>query len=226
MKKIVIILLFTLFSSISAAHISHYKDYKKIEMEIFRNGKLIGFSNYFFKREGNKTTIINQTKFSVKILGTSIFQIDSYSEENYLKDQLISFSSKTMQNNKEKFVNLFLDKDLNIFKIKGSSYIGEASTDNVVGSWWNHKILQTNSQISPISGSIKEQVVTFVEKTKIEQYGKIHNVSHFTLKSNNMSLPKDKKLDFNIWLNPSEGIIFKVKYNRLGSWEYRLKNYE
>ena len=35
-----------------------------------------------------------------------------------------------------------------------------------------------------------------------------------------------KKLDFYIWLEPNEGIIFKVKYNRLGSWEYRLRNYE
>ena len=226
MKKIVIILLFTLFSSISAAHISHYKDYNKIEMEIFRNGELIGFSNYFFKREGNKTTIINQTKFSVKILGTTIFQIDGYSEEIYLKDQLISFNSKTMQNNKEKFVNLFLDKDLNIFKIKGSSYSGEASTDNVIGSWWNHKVLQTSSQISPISGSIKEQVVTFVGKTKIEQYGKIYNVSHFTLKSNDMSLPKDKKLNFNIWYNEKNFQIIKISYSKMGNWEYRLKNFE
>ena len=35
-----------------------------------------------------------------------------------------------------------------------------------------------------------------------------------------------KKLDFDIWLNQNEGLIFKVKYNRLGRWEYRLKNYE
>ena len=41
-----------------------------------------------------------------------------------------------------------------------------------------------------------------------------------------VSFLDDKKLDFDIWLNPKEGIIFKVKYNRLGSWEYRLKNYE
>ncbi len=39
-------------------------------------------------------------------------------------------------------------------------------------------------------------------------------------------LPDDKKLDFDIWLDPKESIIFKVKYNRLGSWEYRLKSYE
>ncbi len=40
------------------------------------------------------------------------------------------------------------------------------------------------------------------------------------------NLPKDKKLDFDIWLEPNEGLIFKVQYNRLGNWEYRIKNFE
>ena len=47
----------------------------------------------------------------------------------------------------------------------------------------------------------------------------------FKLKSTE-DLPDNKKLDFDILLDPNEGIIFKVKYNRLGNWEYRLKNYE
>ena len=38
-------------------------------------------------------------------------------------------------------------------------------------------------------------------------------------------MPKDKKLDFNIWLEPNDGLIFKVQYNRLGNWEYKIKNF-
>ncbi len=100
-------------------------------------------------------------------------------EEKYIKDQLISYDSKTLQNNKEKFVNLVFDEDKNKFNIKGSSYSGKASINNIIGNWWSHKILQTDSQISPISGSIKEQVVTFVGKEKIEQYGKNYEVRSF-----------------------------------------------
>ena len=149
----------------------HYKKYNKIEMDIFRNGELIGYNYYFFTRKGNETIVTNQIKFSVKLLGATIFQVEGYGEEKYLKDQLISYDSKTLQNDKEKFVNLVFDKDKNKFNIKGSSYSGEASINNIIGNWWSHKILQTDSQISPISGSIKEQVVTFVGKEKIEQYG-------------------------------------------------------
>jgi len=225
MKKI-LIFIFILFSSNVLAHMEHYKKYNKIEMDIFRNGELIGYNYYFFTRKGDKTTITNQIKFSVKLLGAIIFQVEGYGEEKYLYDQLISYNSRTLQNDKEKFVNLVLDKDNNVFDIKGSSFSGQASINNIIGNWWNHKILQTNSQISPISGSVKEQVVTFVGKEKIEQNGSTYEADHFKLQSKDMSLPKDKRLDFDIWFDKKNSMIIKVTYSRMGNWEYRLKNFE
>lgn len=215
-----------LFSSISMAHMAHYNKYNKIEMEIFRNGELIGYNYYFFTRKSDETIVTNQIKFSIKLLGTTIFQVEGYGEEKYLKDQLISYVSKTLQNDKEKFVDLIFDKKNNRFNIKGSSYNGEASINNIIGNWWNHKVLQSDSQISPISGSIKKQVVTFVGKEKINQYGKTYVVDHFTLKSKDMSLPKDKRLNFDIWYDQDSSRIIRVTYSRMGNWEYRLKNIE
>ena len=225
MKKILIVIIVLLSSNVFA-HIDHYKKFNKIEMDILRNGELIGYNYYFFTRKGDETTVTNQIKFSVKLLGATIFQVEGYGEEKYIKDQLISYDSKTLQNDKEKFVSLIFDKNKNEFNIKGSSYSGKASNNNIVGNWWNHKILQTDSQISPISGSIKEQVVTFVAKEKIILYGKTYEVDHFKLRSKDMNLPKDKRLDFNIWYDQKSSMILKVTYSRMGSWEYRLKNFE
>jgi hypothetical protein len=225
MKKF-FILIIVLFSSNVLAHMEHYNKYNKIEMDIFRNGELIGYNYYFFTKKGNETTVTNQIKFSVKVFGATIFQVEGYGEEKYLKDQLISYNSKTLQNDKTKFVNLVFDKDKNKLNIKGSSYSGEASINNIIGNWWSHKILQTNSQISPISGSIKEQIVTFVGKEKIQQYGKTYEVDHFKLNSKDMSLPKDKRLDFDIWFDKKNSMIIKVSYSRMGNWEYRLKNFK
>jgi len=101
MKKI-LVLIVILFSSSVFAHMDHYKKYNKIEMDIFRNGELIGYNYYFFTRKGNQTIVTNQIKFSVKILGAIIFQVEGYGEEKYLKDQLISYVSKTIQNDKKK----------------------------------------------------------------------------------------------------------------------------
>jgi len=223
MKKF-FILIIVLFSSNVLAHMEHYNKYNKIEMDIFRNGELIGYNYYFFTRKGDETTVTNQIKFSVKVFGATIFQVEGYGEEKYLKDQLISYNSKTLQNDKEKFVNLVFDKDENKFNIKGSSYSGEASINNTIGNWWSHKILQTESQISPVSGSIKEQVVTFMGNEKIKQYGKTFEVDHFKLNSKDMLIPKDKRLDFDIWLDKKSSMIIRVSYSRMGDWEYRLKS--
>ncbi len=205
---------------------SHYKNISKIEMDVLRNDEVIGYSNYFFKHSGDAMIVENYTKFNVEMFGVKVFTIDSKSKEIYLKNKLLSFESSTLQNDKKKFVKLNYDKKKNIFIIKGSSYVGEADVDNVIGNWWSSKILKSNSQISPLSGSIKKQTIKLIGKDEMELNGKKFKLFQFKLKSTDESLPNDKKLDFDIWLDPKKGIIFKVKYNRLGSWEYRLKSYE
>ena len=226
MKKFVVILLVVFFSSISLAHIGHYNKFDKIEMEILRNNEVIGYNNYFFERDGETTTVKNQYKFEVKLLSATIFKVEGYGEEIYLNDRLISFQSKTLQNKKEKFVSLKLDNSNKKFNIKGSSYSGEASLKNIIGNWWSHKILQAESQISPISGSIKEQLVTFIGKENVAINGKEFETDHFKLTSKDMSLPEDKRLNFDIWLDKKTSVIVKVTYERMGNWEYRLKNIE
>jgi hypothetical protein len=205
---------------------AHYNKFNKIEMEILRDGEVIGYNYYFFKKDADNTTITNQLKFTVKLFGATIFEVESYGEEKYIKDKLISFNSKTQQNKKDKYVKLKLNEEKNEYDIKGSSYTGSASIENVIGNWWSHKILQTNSQISPISGSIKEQVVTFIGKEKIELYGKTHEVEHFKLTSKDMSIPKDKRLNFDIWFDKKNALILKVAYSRMGNWEYKVKKFE
>ena len=91
MKKTIVILFLLLYSTISIAHMGHYNKYDKIEMEIFRNCELIVYNYYFFSRKGDETVVTNQIKFSVKLLGATIFFFFLYGEENYFKNQLILF---------------------------------------------------------------------------------------------------------------------------------------
>ena len=225
MKKSICIF-FILFSFFKVfADELNYKNISKIEMDVLRNDEVIGFSNYFFKHSGDTMIVENYTKFNVELFGIKVFSINSKSKEIYQKNNLLSFESSTLQNDKKKFVKLIYDKNKNKFIINGSSYVGEANHENIIGNWWNAKILETKTQISPLSGSIKKQEVKFTNEDQIEYKNKKIKLSQFKLKSTE-DLPDDKKLDFDIWLEPNKGIIFKVKYNRLGSWEYRLKNYE
>ena len=225
MKKYIYIfyILFSFFNVF--ADESHYKNLSKIEMDILRNNEVIGYSNYFFKHTKDTMMVENYTKFIVEMFGVKVFSIDSKSKEIYQKDKLISFESTTLQNDKKKYVKLNYDEKKNKFIINGSSYVGEANLDNVIGNWWNSKILESKTQISPLSGSIKKQTSKLTNKDEIEFNGKKIKLLQFKLKSTE-DLPDDKKLDFDIWLDPNKDIIFKVKYNRLGNWEYRLKSYE
>ena len=226
MKKFLLFLFFLTYSFNSMAHMAHYNKFNKIEMEILRDGEVIGYNYYFFKKDKDNTIVTNQLKFTVKLFGATIFEVESYGEEKYIKDKLISFNSKTRQNKKDKYVQLKLNEEKNEYDIKGSSYTGSASIENVIGNWWSHKILQTNSQISPISGSIKEQIVTFIGKEKIQLYGKTYEVERFKLTSKDMSIPKDKRLNFDIWFDKENALILKVVYSRMGNWEYRVKKFE
>ena len=224
MKKYIYILIFLISSLNSYSHTGHYKGISKIEMDVIRNDKVIGYSNYFFEHKDNKTTVKNYTKFNVDLFGVSVFSILSETTEIYENDMLIHFKSNTFQNEKEKYVNLKYDSKLQKFIIDGSSFKGKTDADCVIGNWWNHKILQADSQISPISGSVKKQVVTFIGKEKIEQNGQTYEVDHFKLYSKDMTLPKDKRLDFDIWFDKKSSMIIRVSYSRMGNWEYRLKS--
>ena len=226
MRKYIYLIIILLFASKAFSHTSHYEGLKKIEMDIVRNGEVIGYTNYYFEKENDIMTVKNYTKFKVKLMGVTVFSILSEATEKYENDNLIYFKSNTFQNNKEKYVNLNYDKSLKKFIIDGSSYKGEASLDCIIGNWWNHKIFQSTKQISPLSGSIKEQIVTFVGKEKINIDNKEYLTEHFKLKSKNQNLPDDKKLNFDIWYNPENNLIIKVSYSKMGNWEYRLKNFE
>ena len=77
-----------------------------------------------------------------------------------------------------------------------------------------------------MSGSVKEQEVIFISKETLKIGNKSFEVDHFKLKSTDEELEEDKKLDFDIWLDSKKNIIIKVEYNRLGKWQYILKNVE
>ena len=226
MKKYLFTIIIVFISTKAFTHSSHYKGIKKIEMDVLRNGEVIGHSNYYFENENNIMTVKNYTNFKVELFGVSVFSISGEAIEKYKGDKLISFKSNTFQNDKEKYVKLKYDDSLKKFIINGSSYKGEASLDCIIGNWWNHKILKSNKQISPLSGSIKEQIVSFIGKEKIIIKNKEYLTEHFKLKSKNESLPEDKKFNFDVWYNPKNNLILKVSYSKMGNWEYRLNNFE
>ena len=129
--------------------------------------------------------------------------------------------SKTNQNNKKKYVNI--EQKENKYFIDGSSYKGEAPTDYIIGTWWNHAIIQAQAQISAVSGRIIKQKVTDLGKETIEINGKKIETLHFNFSSTDKKLAKNKKLNTDVWYEEKSLNWVKASFNKQGLWEYRLK---
>ncbi len=225
-KFFLIFLILFLYPAYSISHPQDYIKFKTIEMEVLRDGKLIGLSKYFFKHKDDFLEVRNETKFEVELLGVKLFTINSKGIEKYYKNLLVSFNSETFQNKKRKFVDLKLSENKKEFKIIGSSYKGNVSINSIVGNWWNHDILEADNQISPLSGSIKPQIVKFIGEENIIINNKNYSTKHYKLQSKDPNTPEDKKLNFDIWYNKDENLILKIVYDKMGYWEYKVTSFE
>jgi hypothetical protein len=225
MKKFLLsITLFLTFSLNSFGHVDHYANFNYLEYELFRNNKLIGYHKYDFKREGDNLSVISEVSFKITKLGVDLYKYFAKSEENYKKGNFISFSSKTKQNKKDRYVNIKLDNVKKHLIIDGSSYKGKASKEFIVGTWWNHEIVKAKSQISAISGRIIEQTVTFIGKEEIKLGNKTFNTLHFNFRSSDETLPDSKKLNTDIWYDEKTYLWVKASFDKSGHWEYRIKD--
>jgi hypothetical protein len=217
------IAIFLLFSFKSFAHVEHYTKLNYLEYELFRNNQSIGYHKYNFKRDGENLSIISEVNFKISKFGVDLYKYFAKSEENYKKGVFKSYSSKTKQNKKNRYVNISTDPTNEELIIDGSSYKGKADKDIIVGTWWNHEIIKAKAQISGISGRIIEQTVTFVGKEDVKIGNKIYKTLHFNFKSSDETLPDSKKLNTDIWYEEGSYLWVKAAFDKTGYWEYRIK---
>ena len=224
MKKFILsIAIFLLFSIESFGHVDHYSKYNYLEYELFRNNKSIGYHKYVFNRDGEKLSIFSEVSFKITKLGVDLYKYFAKSEENYINGKFDSYSSKTKQNKKDRFVNISVDPDNKNLIINGSSFKGTADKDFIVGTWWNHEIVKARAQISGISGRIIDQKVTFLGKEEIKINDKTYKTLHFNFQSSDETLPESKKLNTDIWYEEGTYLWVKAAFSKTGYWEYRIK---
>lgn len=222
-KTLLLTIIIIFFPLKSFGHVKHYEKVEKFLMEIFKDGKKIGFNNYTFSRDNKNLKIDNKTEFNVSILGLNVFSIKGFSKEVYENNKLVSFKSDTVQNKKKKFVDLYLDESKESYFINGSSYSGKIDLDIVIGSWWNHKIILTEKNISPISGSINKQTIKFIKKEKVNLYGKVYDTRHFVILSKRLDKKDSEERRYDVWLDINTNHILKMTFSKYGLWEYKLK---
>jgi len=218
----IIIILILIISPFSVnAHVQHYKDLKRIEFDIYRNNKHIGEHIFSFAKSNEQISIESKINFIIKKFGIVLYEYHVEGKEVYEDGKLIKFNSRTDQNGKEKYVNLELENDE--FIINGSSFKGKTPTNYLLGTWWNHSIVEAEAQISAVSGRIINQKVTFLGKETIKIGNKNYKTLHFNFASTDKKLKKDKKLNTDVWYEEKTFNWVKAAFKKKGNWEYRLR---
>ncbi len=227
MKKFIVLIIISFSLNFQASgHIQHYKNLNYLEYELFRNNQSIGYHKYDFIRDGDNLSIISEVSFKITKLGVDLYKYFAKSEENYEKGIFKSYFSKTKQNKKDRYVNIIFDTTDKNLKIDGSSYKGKADKEFIVGTWWNHEIVEAKAQISGISGRIIEQTVTFIGKEDVKIGDRTYKTLRFNFKSSDETLPDSKKLNTDIWYEENTYLWVKAAFDKTGYWEYRIKTYK
>jgi hypothetical protein len=220
LSKIIIILITLLNINSAQAHVSHYDKLRSIDFEIYRNNKLIGNHIFTFKKVNDELHVKSDIKFKIKKLGVVLYKYNAVGTEIFSEGNLIKFNSKTNQNGKEKYVNIKVND--NEIIIDGTSFKGNVPIDHMLGTWWNHSLVEAKAQISAVSGRIIKQKVVFLGKETININGKDIEALHFNFSSADQSLKKDKKLNTDIWYEEKTLNWVKASFKKKGNWEYRL----
>ena len=224
MKKLLLsIFILSSISFETFSHVGHYAKFNYLEYELFRNNTPIGYHKFDFKREGQNLIIDSEIKFKITKLGIDLYQYYATGQEKYTDGVFSGFSSETNQNKKEKYVNISIDTTDKNLIIDGSSFKGKADKDFIIGTWWNHEIVQKKAQISAVSGRIIEQKVEFLGKEDVTFGDKTYKTLRFNFSSTDPSLSKDKKLNIDIWYEEDTYLWVKAAFDKTGFWEYRLK---
>ena len=92
----------------------------------------------------------------------------------------------------------------------------------LLGTWWNHSIVESEAQISAVSGRIIKQKVTFLGKENLKIGDKTYKTLHFNFSSVDKKLAKDKKLNTDVWYEEDTLNWVKATFKKKGNWEYRL----
>ena len=108
-KRLYFFLILFLFSFNNVfADINKYNNLDKLEFDIYRNNKLVGYHTYDFVRQEKDLLVKSKIFFQIKKLGVVFYSYEVNGKEYYSDNKFIKFESTTKQNKKNKFCKIFM----------------------------------------------------------------------------------------------------------------------
>ena len=206
-----------LFTSQVLSHVGHYSKLKSLKFELLRNNVVVGSHIIVFNYNNNILEVYNEIRFKIKKLGITFYNYSSDGVEKYNQNgELIYFKSNTLDNKKQKFCQIKLNK--NKYVLNGSAYKGNVDKDFVISSYWNHEILKKTLQVSAITCRLIEQKVNFVAREDLVVRNKNFKAAKFNING--------KNLNTTVWYDIDSKMILKQILTKKGKWKYKMISYE
>ncbi len=184
MRYILALILF-LFAEKTFAHVEHYKNFKSVEFDIYRNNELVGYHKVTVNIKDKSTKeVITDIVINIKLLGINVYSYKSDGIEIYKNNELIEFKSKTKDGGNNDFCNI-KQQSKGKYSFNGSTedkkYIFDLDKSFYLGTWWNHDSLLNNNFILGQSCRNTQTKITFLKKEKLKISDKEQVVQFFNI---------------------------------------------
>ncbi|MBK8175274.1 MAG: hypothetical protein IPK66_08495 [Rhodospirillales bacterium] len=128
---------------------------ERIHFDVVRSGAVIGTHDVDFSTGAAGLSVRTHINIAVTLLGVNVFEFRHDGTEVWKNDRLVSFDSKTHDDDSDFFV--IGRATSNGFAITNKKGNLMAPADIMVGSFWRPAIAQQTQLIDPQRGRIKEQ---------------------------------------------------------------------
>ncbi|MFM7673360.1 MAG: DUF6134 family protein [Candidatus Fonsibacter sp.] len=218
MRYIFALILF-LFAEKTFAHVEHYKNFKLVEFDIYRNNELVGHHKVKVNIKDKSTKeVITDIAINIKLLGINIYSYKSDGIEIYKNNELIEFKSKTKDGSYNDFCNI-KQQSKGKYSFNGltedKKYIFDLDKSFYLGTWWNHDSLLNNNFILGQSCRNTQTKITFLKKEKLKISDKEQVVQFFNITGDNLNV--------NVGYTENDLRWVAMDFSLKGEWNYKLK---
>jgi len=150
-----------------------------IRFDVLREGAVIGEHLVDFARLDGGYSVQTRIEIAVRILGVKVFEFRHKSTEVWKKDRLVTFESKTRDDDSEFFVDG--RATASGFEMTNRKGVETAPADIMVASYWTPEIARQTLLIDPQRGRVKPQQLVATDTLAVPVAGASVNTTRYRL---------------------------------------------
>jgi len=172
----------------------------RLDYKIVRNGDEIGFQSVEFICNGDQLTVRTHIRIMVTFLGFTLYHFSHEAEEQWMRGQLVSFTSRSDDDGEPRQVALKLDGD----RLRGTynGRLRDYPATLIPASLWNPETVHQHVLLDPFRGRDRQITVTDKGREALDVEGKAVTTHHYAIVD---------KITYDIWYN-LEGRLVQVSF--------------